>query len=151
MKVRTTRSVLALAAVFLLAFAGTPAVAAAQTWQLEQFTRTSRMCVQQGDRNHGSYFIYIVTGTWSTDLKVGMLGLPPGWTATEYSLPPGENHKDPDGSVMVNGFIGVQGPASVELGTYYAYIWVTDGVVLEKLPTDIIVTTDDWVTCMNKS
>ena len=155
---RIARSVLVLASVLLLSLAGTSVVASAQaesqtrTWHLEQFDRTSRMCVQQGPdgRVHASYFIFVVSGKWSTDLDFGMRDLPPGWTATEHHLPPGSNFHDPDGSITVNGFVGVQGPASVPLATYHAHIWVSDGTVTETLPTDIVVTTESWVDCMNR-
>ncbi|MEU3648397.1 DUF5980 family protein [Lentzea sp. NPDC034063] len=154
---RIARSVLVLASVLLLSVVGTTVVASAQTasqtqtWHLEQFDRTSRMCVYHGpDRTHGSYFIFVVSGKWTTDLKYGMRGLPPGWTATESSLPPGSNLHRPDGSIIVNGFVGVQGPASVPIATYHAHIWVSDGTVTEKLPTDIIVSTESWVDCMNR-
>ncbi|MFD5825269.1 DUF5980 family protein [Lentzea sp. NPDC060358] len=154
---RIARSALVLASVALLSLAGptaAPAQAAPQkqTWHLEQFDRVSRMCVQQGPdgRIHASYFIFVVSGKWTTDLKYGMRGLPPGWTATEFHLPPGSNYHSPDGGIAVNGFIGVQGPASVPLATYRAPIWVSDGVVTETLPTDIIVTTESWVDCMNR-
>ena len=155
---RITRPVLVLASVFLLSLVGTSVTASAQTvpqtqtWHLEQFDRTSRMCVQQGPdgRIHGSYFVFVVSGEWTTDLEFGMRDLPPGWTATEFYLPPGSNFHDPDGSITVNGFVGVQGPASVPLATYDAHIWVSDGSVTEKLPTDIVVTTESWVDCMNR-
>ncbi len=155
---RIVRSVLVLASVLLLSLAGTSAVASAQpasqtrTWHLEQFDRTSRMCVSHGPdgRIHGSYFIFVVSGKWTTDLKYGMRDLPPGWTATESYFPPGSNFHDPDGSIKVNGGVGVQGPATVPLATYRAHIWVSDGTVTETLPTDIIVTTESWVDCMNR-
>ncbi|MDX8148817.1 DUF5980 family protein [Lentzea sp. BCCO 10_0061] len=155
---RIARSVLVLASVLLLSLVGTSVRASAQvpsqtrTWHLEQFDRTSRMCVQQGPdgRTHASYFIFVVSGKWSTDLKFGMRDLPPGWTATEHYLPPGSNFHRPDGSITVNGFVGVQGPASVPMATYHAHIWVSDGTVTETLPTDIIVTTESWVDCMNR-
>lgn len=149
---RIARSVLVLASVLLLSLVGT-AVASAQTqtWHLEQFDRTSRMCVYHGpDRTHGSYFIFVVSGKWTTDLKYGMRDLPPGWTATESYLPPGSNLHKPDGSIIVNGFVGVQGPTSVPIATYRAHIWVTDGKVTETLPTDIIVSTESWVDCMSR-
>ncbi|MCX2951531.1 DUF5980 family protein [Lentzea sp. NEAU-D7] len=155
---RITRSVLVLASALLVSLVGTSAVATAQTapqghtWHLEQFDRTSRMCVQQGPdgRTHASYFFFVVSGKWATDLEFGMRDLPPGWTATEHHLPPGSNLHDSDGSIRVNGFVGVQGPASVPLATYRAHIWVSDGTVTETLPTDIIVTTESWVDCMNR-
>ncbi|MFD9701617.1 DUF5980 family protein [Lentzea sp. NPDC059081] len=146
-----------LASVVLLSVAGTSAVASAQTsqtrtWQLEQFDRVSRMCVLHGpDRTHGSYFIFVVSGKWSTDLEFGMRDLPPGWSATESSLPPGSNYHTPDGGIAVNGFVAVQGPTSVPIATYRAHIWVSDGVVTETLPTDIIVSTESWVECMNRA
>ena len=155
---RIARSVLVLASVFLVSLVGTSVVASAQTapqtgtWHLEQFDRTSRMCVQYGPdgSTHASYFIFVVSGTWTTDLEFGMRGLPPGWTATEYYLPPGSNFHNPDGSINVNGFVGVRGPASVPMATYHAHIWVSDGIVTETLPTDIVVTTESWVDCMNR-
>ncbi|MEU0531568.1 DUF5980 family protein [Amycolatopsis tolypomycina] len=153
MTIRIARSMLVLASVLLLPLVGT-SVASAQTrtWQLEQFDRTSRMCVQHGPdgRTHGSYFIFVVSGTWPTDLAFGMRDLPPGWTATEHYLPPGSNLHNPDGSITVNGFVGVQGPASVPMATYRSHIWVSDGTVTETLPTDIVVTTESWVDCMNR-
>ena len=151
---RIVRPALVLASVLLLSLAGTSVTASAQTrtWHLEQFDRTSRMCVQQGadGRTHASYFIFVVSGKWTTDLRYGMRDLPPGWTATEHHLPPGSNLHRPDGSITVNGFVGVQGPASVPLATYDAHIWVSDGSVTEKLPTDIVVTTESWVDCVNR-
>lgn len=152
---RITRSMLVLASALLLSLVGTSVAASAQTgtWHLEQFDRTSRMCVQHGPdgRTHASYFIFVVSGTWTTDLEFGMRELPPGWTATEYHLPPGSNFRHPDGSITVNGFVGVQGPASVPMATYHAHIRVSDGTVTETLPTDIVVTTESWVDCMNRA
>ncbi|MDX8052410.1 DUF5980 family protein [Lentzea sp. BCCO 10_0798] len=149
---RIARSVLVLASVLLLSLLGTAVVASAQTWHLEQFDRTSRMCVQQGldGRTHASYFIFVVSGKWTTDLEFGMRDLPPGWTATEHHLAPGSNFHDSDGSINVNGFVGVQGSASVPMATYRAHIWVSDGTVTETLPTDVVVTTESWVDCMNR-
>ncbi len=149
---RIGRSVLVLASVLLLSLVGTSAVASAQTWHLEQFDRTSRMCVLHGPdgSTHGSYFIFVVSGAWTTDLKFGMRDLPPGWTAGEYHFPPGSNFRNPDGSIRVNGFVDVRGPASVPMATYHAHIWVSDGTVTETLPTDIVVSTDSWVDCMNR-
>lgn len=155
---RIARPVLVLASVLMLSLAGTSVVASAhtapqtQTWHLEQFDRTSRMCVQHGPdgRTHASYFIFVVSGKWTTDLEFGMRELPPGWTATEHHLPPGSNFHDPNGAIRVNGFVGVQGPASVPMATYHAHIWVSDGSVTETLPTDIIVTTESWVDCMGR-
>lgn len=153
--VRIARSVLAAASMLLFALVGAPLAASAQqapAWDLEQFDRTSRMCVlyNPGGHAHASYFIFVVSGSWSTDLKYGMRDLPPGWTATEHYLPPGQNLHRPDGSITVNGFIGVRGPSSVPQGSYHAHIWVSDGKTTETMPADIIVSTDDWVTCMNK-
>ncbi|MGW6441437.1 DUF5980 family protein [Lentzea sp. NPDC055074] len=151
---RIVRPVLVLAAVLLMSLSGTSGIASAQgrTWHLEQFDRVSRMCVQHsGDgRIHASYFIFVVSGKWTTDLDFGMRELPPGWTATESHLPPGSNHHSPDGAITVNGFVGVQGPTTVPIATYRAHVWVSDGTVTETLPTDIIVTTESWVDCMNR-
>ncbi|MFD4636395.1 DUF5980 family protein [Lentzea sp. NPDC058436] len=152
---RIVRSVLALASALLLSLVGTSAVASAhtRTWQLEQFDRTSRMCVLHSNdgRTHSSYFIFVVSGKWTTDLKYGMRDLPPGWTATEAHLPPGSNLHRPDGSIVVNGFVGVQGPTSVPMTTYHAHIWVSDGIVTQTLPTDIVVSTESWVDCMSRA
>ena len=148
---RIARSVLVLASVLLV---GSPVVAQAaaptRTWHLEKFDRTSRMCVQYGPegRTHASYFLFVVSGSWSTDLDFGMRDLPPGWTATEHHLPPGSNHHDPDGSININGFISVQGSATVPLATYRAQIWVSDGTATDTMPADIVVTTASWVDCM---
>ncbi|MGW3966955.1 DUF5980 family protein [Amycolatopsis sp. NPDC005003] len=156
--IRIARSVLVLASVLLSSLVGTSVVASAQTaaqtgtWHLEQFDRTSRLCVQYSPEGstRASYFIFVVSGTWTTDLRFGMRDLPPGWIATEFHLPPGSNLRNPDGSINVNGFVGVQGPASVPMATYHAHIWVSDGTVTETLPTDIVVTTESWVDCMNR-
>ncbi|MEU4745194.1 DUF5980 family protein [Actinosynnema sp. NPDC023658] len=154
---RIARSVLIPVSALLLSLVGSSVAASAQaapqtrTWQLQHFQPAQRMCVQYGPegRTHQSYLIFAVTGDWSTDLDFGMRDLPPGWTATASHLPPGSNHPDPDdGSVMVNGFIGVQGSATVPLATYHAKIWVSDGTVTETEPADIVVTTASWVDCM---
>lgn len=154
---RIARSMLALVSVLLLSLLGSPVGASAQsdsqdhTWHLEDFGIPHRMCVQYGPegRIHQSYFIFAVTGKWSTDLDFGMRDLPPGWTATESHLPPGSNYRDPDdGSVTINGFALVQGSATVPLATYHAQIWVSDGTVTETHAADIIVTTASWVDCM---
>ncbi|MEV8441881.1 DUF5980 family protein [Actinosynnema sp. NPDC051121] len=141
----------------LLPLVGSSVVASAQaasrthTWHLEDFGAPQRMCVQYGPegRTHQSYFIFAVTGNWSRHLDFGMRDLPPGWTATESHIPPGSNYPDPDdGSVTINGFILVQGSATVSLATYRAQIWVSDGTVTETQPADIVVTTASWVDCM---
>ncbi|MFC6091771.1 DUF5980 family protein [Saccharothrix lopnurensis] len=154
---RIAGSALALVAVLLLSLVGSSVVASAQaasrthTWHLQNYGAPQRMCVQHGPegRTHQSYFIFAVTGSWSTDLDFGMRDLPPGWTATESHIPPGSNHPDPDdGAVGVNGFILVQGSATVPLATYRARMWVSDGTVTETHPADIVVTTASWVDCM---
>ncbi|WP_461119256.1 DUF5980 family protein [Saccharothrix stipae] len=154
---RIARSALTLVSVLLLSLVGSSAVASARpasqthTWHLENFGAPQRMCVQYGPdgRIHQSYFIFAVTGNWSTDLDFGMRDLPPGWTATEYHIPPGSNYPDPDdGAVTINGFILVAGSATVPLAKYRAQIWVSDGTVTETHPADIVVTTASWVDCM---
>jgi hypothetical protein len=154
---RITRLVLALVVVLLPSLIGSSAVASAQaasqthTWDLKNYDAPHRMCVQYGPegRTHHSYFIFAVTGSWSTDLAFGMRDLPPGWTAPENRIAPGSNHPDPDdGSVRINGFVPVQGSATVPLATYRAQIWVSDGTVTETHPADIVVTTASWVDCM---
>ncbi|ROP42095.1 DUF5980 family protein [Saccharothrix texasensis] len=154
---RIVRSALALVAVLLLPLVGPLGVASAettaqdQTWQLEEWDRPQRMCVQHGtdDRVHRSYFIFAVTGDWSTNLDYGMRDLPPGWTSTESVLPPGSNHPDPDdGGVTINGWLLVGGPVSVPMGVYDAQIRVSDGTVTESTPVEIVVTTASWLDCM---
>jgi len=151
------RSVLALVPVLLLSLVGSSVVASAQaasqtrTWDLKNYGTPHRMCVQYGPegRIHQSYFIFAVTGSWSTDLDFGMRDLPPGWTAAENHIPPGSNYPDPDdGSVRINGFIPVRGSATVPPATYRARIRVSDGTVTETHPADIVVTTASWVDCM---
>ncbi|SDG56083.1 hypothetical protein SAMN05216553_10979 [Lentzea fradiae] len=151
---RLATSMLSLAAVFLLTLAGSPVTASAQTssetpaWNLTQWQKTLRMCVQAGQREHGSYFIYQVTGTWKS-LRAGMSDLPPGWSSVEYEIGSSDHFVRPDGSTKYFGIMPAEGPASVPLGTYSAHIWVTDGTVTQTTPADIVVTTEDWVDCMN--
>ncbi|TQM85302.1 hypothetical protein FHX81_7781 [Saccharothrix saharensis] len=153
---RSVRSALTFTAALLLPLVGSSAVASAQvdprahTWHLEDFGDAQRMCVHYSpDRVHGSYFLFAVTGAWSTNLRFGVHGLPPGWTATEGHLAPGSNHPDPDdGSFRINGGMSVSGPASVPIDVYDGKIWVSDGVVTETTAVEIVVTTASWLECM---
>ncbi|MFE9750069.1 DUF5980 family protein [Saccharothrix saharensis] len=154
---RAARSALIPAAALLLPLVGSSAVASAQvdaqahTWHLEDFGDAQRMCVRHnaGDGTHRSYFIFAVTGNWSTDLEYGLHGLPPGWTATEAHLPPGSNHPDPDdGGFTINGWISVSGPSSVPVDVYDGKIRVSDGTVTETIAVEIVVTTASWLECM---
>lgn len=154
---RAVASALTLAAALLLPQVGSSAVASAQvdpqahTWHLEDFGDAQRMCVQHspGGGTHWSYFIFAVTGNWSTDLDFGVQGLPPGWTATESHLPPGSNHPDPaNGAITINGWISVSGPSSVPIGAYDGKIRVSDGTVTETAGVEIVVTTASWLECM---
>ncbi|MCC8243385.1 DUF5980 family protein [Saccharothrix luteola] len=154
---RAVGPVLTLVAALAPPLAGPVAAASAETtpqahtWHLQDWGDPQRMCVQHGsgDQVHRSYFIFAVTGTWSTNLYFGMHGLPPGWTATESHLPPGSNHPDPDdGATTINGWILVDGPVSVPLGVYDAKIRVSDGTVTETAPTEIVVTAQSWLDCM---
>ncbi|MFC5057148.1 DUF5980 family protein [Saccharothrix xinjiangensis] len=148
---------LTLAAVLVLPLVGSSPVASAEAnprthaWHLKEFDVTPRMCVQHnpGGWIQNSYFIFSVTGSWSTDLDFGMRDLPPGWTATGSHIPPGSNYPDPDdGGVRINGFIQVGGPVSTPIDVYEARIWVSDGTVTETVPAEIVITTASWVECM---
>jgi hypothetical protein len=154
---RAVRSALTLVAVLLLPLAGTSAVASAEatpqshSWHLEDFEKVLRMCVLHAtdDRTHNSYFLFQVTGEWSTNLDYGMRDLPPGWSASEGYLPPDSNHTDPDdGSTRINGGLLVGGPVALPLGVYRAHIWVSDGRVTETTPADVVITTASWLECM---
>ncbi|MFJ6674730.1 DUF5980 family protein [Actinosynnema sp. NPDC091369] len=153
---RAAGSALILAAALLLPLVGSSAVASAEvepqahTWHLEDFGDAQRMCVQHtSGGTHRSYFIFAVTGTWSTSLGFGVHGLPPGWTATEGHLAPGSNHPDPDdGAVTINGWISLGGPSSVPTDVYDGKIWVSDGTVTETAAVEVVVTTASWLECM---
>ncbi|MFI9005965.1 DUF5980 family protein [Actinosynnema sp. NPDC053489] len=140
---------LALVGATTAASAGTSSLAG--SWDLQDFDRAQRVCVQYGagDGTHRSYLIFAVTGSWSTDLDFGMRDLPPGWVATQGRLPSGSNHPDPDdGGVLINGWIHVQGPSSVPQGTYHPRIRVSDGSTTETTPVEVVVTTASWLDCM---
>lgn len=154
---RSVGSVLVVAAALLLPLVGSSAVASAQvdsqthTWHLEDWDKAQRMCVgyNTGGGTHTSYFIFAVTGSWSTNLDFGVHGLPPGWTATRSYIPPGSNYPDPDdGGVTINGWVLLSGPSSVPLDVYEGEIWVSDGTVTETTSIEVVVTTASWLECM---
>lgn len=157
---RLVRSALTMASVLLLGLTGAAFGATAQaapsaadhTWHLENFQRPLWLCVRYTPEEYtfGSYFLFSVTGKWTSELKFRMGDLPAGWTALDGAFSPGENVRRPDGSFRINGGLTLEGPRSVPIGTYRAYIAVTDGQVTETTPAYIDFSTDSWGDCMDR-
>ncbi|GAB3444455.1 DUF5980 family protein [Actinophytocola sediminis] len=141
--------VLTLAGSSAYASADVSARSAGPTWEIHHPGDPQRMCTNPGSGFTHSYFLLVVKGTWSTNVDYGIRNLPSGSTGTSYHIPPGSNYPQPDGAILVNGFIQVAVHTNNPVGTYNAEIWASDGTVTQTEPVEIVISTDDWVDCMS--
>ncbi|WP_016909034.1 DUF5980 family protein [Streptomyces xiaopingdaonensis] len=103
----------------------TPASAATATWNLE--AENQRICMRTSHGWPNTYAYAPVSGSWSTTIRTGVRNLPPGSSSMGgMTLQPGENHRRPDGSLVLNATVHLSlAPAPV--GDYTAEIWASDG------------------------
>ncbi|WP_019549407.1 DUF5980 family protein [Streptomyces sulphureus] len=123
---RVTGLLFGLLSTLTLTLLGTaPASASTATWTLE--AENQRICVRATHGWPNTYAYAPVSGRWSTEIKTGVRNLPPGSSSTGgMTLQPGENHRRPDGGLVLNATVSLSlAPAPV--GEYTAEIWATDG------------------------
>ncbi len=120
---------LGLSSALTLSFLGaSPASASSATWSLEAQGQVK--CVPGG--YSFTWTEAPVSGSWSTDIKVGIRNLP-GQGSQELggsTIAPGTNEPGPDGELKVNGYVFMS-LGSAPLGDYTAEIYATDGTHTE--------------------
>jgi Family of unknown function (DUF5980) len=122
---------LGLATALTLAGASTAAADTEPTWTLRDLGQ--RMCVTSDFGHPGAYFLLPIHGEWSSPLRTGMRGLPPGTTVVgSPTFPPGSHDEGILGGVHIS-------IAPAPVGVYQAEVWASDGEVTQAVPATINV------------
>ncbi|MFE7034627.1 DUF5980 family protein [Streptomyces sp. NPDC057621] len=120
-----------LSALTLMLVGSSPASASSSAWTLE--AEGQRICVSPQYGWPNTYAFAPVTGSWSSVIRLEVRNLPPGSTSTGGAIYPGTNQHLPDGSLVINGFVGLSF-APAPAGEYTAEIRATDGRHTESDP-----------------